>query len=182
LRVSGCRSDCAFCRGAVFCSRCEAENGDLHVRCGPAATARRGARCFSQEMHGGSGRPARPSGSCRNRHRAQAIARKSQPIRERIFASQSLLDPGVLKGANTWPPYADLCEALSELQHRAPTSNALRPPTKAALSFWMRLGGSSQRGKAAGAFAMVGEVSNGFTHFAFGRRASARSRPLSHWP
>src|SRR5215469_14771159 len=40
LRVSDCRSDSALTGGTVFCSRCEAENGDLPVRCGPATTAR----------------------------------------------------------------------------------------------------------------------------------------------
>jgi hypothetical protein len=84
LRVSGCRSDCVLAGGAVFCSRCEAENGDLQVRCGPTATARRGARCFPQEMHGGSGRSARP-GACRSRHRAQAIARKHREKRAPII-------------------------------------------------------------------------------------------------
>lgn len=75
LRVSGCRSDSALTGGGVFCSRCEAEIGDLQVRCGPAATASRGARCFSQEMHGGQGRSARPT-ACRSRHCAQAIVGK----------------------------------------------------------------------------------------------------------
>jgi hypothetical protein len=40
LRVSGCRSDSAPTGGTVYCSQCEAENGDLPVRCGPATTAR----------------------------------------------------------------------------------------------------------------------------------------------
>jgi hypothetical protein len=70
----------------VFCSRCEAENGDLPVRCRPAATARRAARCFPQEMHGGSERSTRPS-ACRSPHRAQAITRKPAAIRSRSFLS-----------------------------------------------------------------------------------------------
>ena len=67
LRVSGCFSDSALGGGAVFCCRCEAENGDVQIRRGRPAAPRRGAQRLSQEVHGKQGRSARSGigGGCR---------------------------------------------------------------------------------------------------------------------
>ena len=109
--------DCALASAALFCSRCEAENGDLPVRGGSATTARCGAGCFPQEMHGGSGRSARPD-ACRSRHRAQITARKlSRTARShhRRLAADSGALPGVVPRTE-WPRVASRHPAVANRQ------------------------------------------------------------------
>ena len=71
LRAFGGRSGRIRLSGAMFCGRCEAENGNVQIRRGRPATARRGAQRFPQKMYGESERSARP-GFWRG-PRAQAI-------------------------------------------------------------------------------------------------------------
>src|SRR5579859_6792583 len=82
LRAFGGRSDRLRLSGAVFCGRCEAENGNVQIRRGRPETARRGAQRLPQEVHGESGRSARPK-ACRSGRRAQAMKRdpeKGMPV------------------------------------------------------------------------------------------------------
>src|SRR5262249_22288495 len=60
LRAGGGRSVCLGLGGALFCRRCETENGDVQIRRGRPETAGRSARCLSQEVHGEPQRSARP--------------------------------------------------------------------------------------------------------------------------
>src|SRR5215467_10981642 len=86
--------------GAMFRGRCEAENGNLQIRRGRPETARRGARCFHQEVYGESERSARAG--LRRRRRAQA-AIAHDPEKWMPVFGKDRSQTSMIKGNGTMP-------------------------------------------------------------------------------